>query len=788
MPGCTFQNKWLAEDQFKGWLKKSEENMNAAVCSICKKTIDITSMGKTALTSHMKSKKHQEQLQFKSDSKGTSLDSYLSSHTASKHSDNFTVSSSIASSSNPCSSSASMSAFCTKDETLSAEVWLCLKTVVSNYSFSSNNDTCYVLQQMFPDSVIASNITCGETKSMYLSCYGIAPYYTQMLENKLRNGPFVLLFDESLNRHMQKKQLDIHVRFWEDNNVNSRYYKSDFLGHACAVDLIKTFENKVEQSLCLTNILHLSMDGPNVNWSTFDKLQAKLDSEYTTKMVNVGSCGLHILHNAFKAGVNATNWEISHKLSSLYTLFDDVPARRADYELATKSTVFPLPFCSHRWVENVKVCERTIELLPNLQCYIDCVEKKKYKSPDTKSFHAVLVLCKDPFAKAKLSFIVCIAKCVEKFLKSYQTDKPMMPFLAKDLAEVMRSLMNRFIKKSVMDELSTDQKMITIDVVNTDNHTSPKNIDVGFVSDMELKSLIAQKKVSERQVLDFKIQCKVFLLKLVEKLKTKSPLSYTVVRNLSCLDPSEICKGNTDKCCDKFRRVLSTLENCKKVNVNDCDNLLDEYKKFVDEVKYDKDFKNFQKTEDRLDKLYFDKMNNNKEFSSLWNVIKLLLLISHGQATVERGFSVNKEVSEQNILENNLVARRIIKDSVKSIGGLRSVLITKELLTFARDARKKYQQHLDDVKADNEKKKKGEKRKEIEEEIDTIRKKMKMTESTISLLTKDADRAAERAEQLESFAHISKSNSLRHKAKEKQNELACIKSELDVKLQLLSNM
>lgn len=47
------------------------------------------------------------------------------------------------------------------------------------------------------------------------------------------------------------------------------------------------------------------------------------------------------------------------------------------------------------------------------------------------------------------------------------------------------------------------------------------------------------------------------------------------------------------------------------------------------------------------------------------------------------------------------------------------------------------------------------------EEKERIRKKIKITVSTIPLLTKDTDRDAESAEQLKSFEHIPKSNLLR---------------------------
>ena len=74
---------------------------------------------------------------------------------------------------------------------------------------------------MFKDSAVAKNMGCGETKSMYISCFGIAPYFQSLLEKKVKDKPFVMAFDESLNTYLQKKQLDILLRFWEHDHVES---------------------------------------------------------------------------------------------------------------------------------------------------------------------------------------------------------------------------------------------------------------------------------------------------------------------------------------------------------------------------------------------------------------------------------------------------------------------------------------------------------------------------------------------------------------------------------------
>jgi len=44
--------------------------------------------------------------------------------------------------------------------------------------------------------------------------------------------------------------------------------------------------------------------------------------------------------------------------------------------------------------------------------------------------------------------------------------------------------------------------------------------------------------------------------------------------------------------------------------------------------------------------IYFKHLHGDNNFCKFWPVVKLLLLLSCGQATVEQGFSMNKNVCE----------------------------------------------------------------------------------------------------------------------------------------------
>jgi hypothetical protein len=252
--------------------------------------------------------------------------------------------------------------------------------------------------------------TCGKDKSAYICRFGIAPYFTELLHQEIsRCEEFVLLFDESMNSSTHNKQLDIHIRFWHANHVvKTRYFTSEFMGHATAEQLLSTFMECVGK-LNLSKLVQLSMDGPNVNQKLFDMIQTDLKTNISLTLLDIGSCNLHVVHGAFRDGAHASGWDLEQILSSFYSLFKDTPARREDFTDVTGSELFPLKFCSHRWTENVPVCERALELLPHLQTYLAAIVSGKFKSPDTRAFFVVRDACKDPLLKAKILFCLSIA-------------------------------------------------------------------------------------------------------------------------------------------------------------------------------------------------------------------------------------------------------------------------------------------------------------------------------------------------------------------------------------------
>ena len=58
----------------------------------------------------------------------------------------------------------------------------------------------------------------------------------------------------------------------------------------------------------------------------------------------------------------------------------------------------------------------------------------------------------------------------------------------------------------------------------------------------------------------------------------------------------------------------------------------------------------------------------NEKFAPLWQVVRIVLILSHGNAAVESGFSVNKELLVENMEEETIVTQRVVFDAIRVAG------------------------------------------------------------------------------------------------------------------------
>ena len=161
-------------------------------------------------------------------------------------------------------------------------------------------------------------------------------------------------------------------------------------GHVTAVDMIEHFQVVLDQ---VPDVIQLGMDGRNMNWKFMTILNDHIKEQHGVSLLNLGLCGLHVTHNSFQRGTEATGWRISSIFLAKYCLFKDSPLfkeSRGDYVKVTGSSHMPLKFVNHRWLENVPVCQHAVEVWPNIVRYVQAVKAKKITNPKNASHN---VLC-----------------------------------------------------------------------------------------------------------------------------------------------------------------------------------------------------------------------------------------------------------------------------------------------------------------------------------------------------------------------------------------------------------
>ena len=69
-------------------------------------------------------------------------------------------------------------------------------------------------------------------------------------------------------------------------------------------------------------MLQVSMDEPNVSWKLYDSIvQEWSENDDYPDLIDIGSCSLHVVHGAFRTGMQKTKWGIDGILKHCTTCF-----------------------------------------------------------------------------------------------------------------------------------------------------------------------------------------------------------------------------------------------------------------------------------------------------------------------------------------------------------------------------------------------------------------------------------------------------------------------------------
>lgn len=103
--------------------------------------------------------------------------------------------------------------------------------------------------------------------------------------------------------------------------------------------------------------------------------------------------------------------------------------------------------------------------------------------------------------------------------------------------------MGRFCRERPLKEANTILKLLHFPLEDTSFQKDVQKINLGFSAEASLNKLKASKQISEKQTLQLRMECKVFLITVLKKLQDKAPVNHQLVRSMQCLDPRSMASA-----------------------------------------------------------------------------------------------------------------------------------------------------------------------------------------------------------------------------------------------------
>lgn len=721
MGKCKVNSEWLKRTDATGrkvseYANINQDNEYSIFCKVCSRTINC-SKGFQAIDQHAQKAKHIDNVKLKLDPRQLYLAAKVSSTDASASTFATNNNERVDISKNIHSEPSILSMFSIKDESIRAELIWTMNIVACNSSSSSCNNITNVFRAMFN---IPKEFNLSRTKVTYYMTDALGPFFRQQLLDDLKNAYYSLEFDESPSEGGMK-ECQMSIRYWsnQQNAPVSSFLESFFIGHATA-DILQEYILKAvtNASLPLNKMLMLGSDGPVVNQKVFRLINTEVMSssgrDGSKSLLDIGTCNLHIGHNAFEKAINKFGKRAEDFCIDLYYYFDGYPSRKEDFAKSQQEKkVSQHEFLKHvpsRWLTLGPVAERVIEQYPAItHFFLEMMAKKVSTKKLRENDRLVMIMkrLKDPTLKAEVFFVSESAKIFNRFLTLFQKQEPLIHMLYEECRNLLMVILNKICKQDTVKNFDKIKDPFSVESMKS-------AADVRCDKDTE----VVLQGVNEKDVLLFHYNVQQHYKAAAEHLLNKSILKWSVAKHFRFLQLKNIGK-------EENAHGIAVINRALPLAISEAQ-LLDEWLLLKLEnlpipVKGER--------VDQYWKKIFSITNGSGEpkYPSISKIVKACLSLVHGSADVERRFSdsrnqLTKERASMCI--RTLNARMIIKDVLKKFDGkLERVHITSELIAMGRTAHGRYKAHLQQQREEAAKKTARERR-----QLEEIKTKKKLLE------------------------------------------------------------
>ena len=184
---------------------------------------------------------------------------------------------------------------------------------------------------------------------------------------------------------------------------------------------------------------------------------------------------------------------------------------------------------------------------------------------------------------------------------------------------------------------------------------------MGFAVESELHDLKKKDNVTASQIKVFMKTVQRFLCAMVTKLLDEAHLGQWFCYQPPCLILT-LLNASKEKRSPCLKNLLKHLLELNILSTKQCDVITTEFKKFLDvEVKtMQRELVTFSQNVDQFDDFYI-KVASISKYKDLLFAVKLILTLSHGQASVEREFILIANIMKTNMSPNLLLQKELLK-------------------------------------------------------------------------------------------------------------------------------
>ncbi|KAJ4946593.1 hypothetical protein JOQ06_024257 [Pogonophryne albipinna] len=401
---CKFQPSWKEECIF---VTESFRGKGKAFCKYCKVDFSIAHGGRTDVKHHEDSEKHKKSAKQLQGQK----------------------------------SIASLLGKGRPDPVVYAEVKMSMLVAKQNIPFTFTDEINKSLKDMFPDSEIAKQYSCGRTKATQIVKGAIAPALDKEVTELCQKQPFGLMCDEGTNRSTEK-EFAILVRVFEEDTLVTKFLHMPVCNIA---ERLFTSLTKVlsERNIDWNNLVAFNSDNASVMKGRHNSVASRI-KELQPGVVDIG-CICHLVQLATGCIIKALHQPIEEVLQAIYSHFD-ISAKRCELykefvEFTDTDTLKLLRYCATRWLSLLSCINRVLNQWNALLAYFESHED--VEKPGKVRMLAGHLSSKE--TKFFFFFLSHALKPLVDFNVAFQAEGVMVHRLHKKMCSLIRRYLGRFL-------------------------------------------------------------------------------------------------------------------------------------------------------------------------------------------------------------------------------------------------------------------------------------------------------------------------------------------------------